>query len=453
MNKFKFHPVGQGLFYTGSIASGRFNFVYDCGTESRKHYLHNAIDSYFNELSFNSYNPSIDFVVISHLHSDHFNGLWLLSKKIKIDKVYLPYLGKNKSIIKIILYKKLVMGVKIGDKNSKEFEDLAYRVACQLYGVSEERYFPNIGEPKFLGVEPNNFDEKGFCYSKHEDKLTIGTKDYWKFFFVNKTISNEKLNELLDNLKREINDFENKSLEKIIELDGGIEAIDNAYKNTFGDNQNITSTLLYHHPVHDLYVGWVDCGKMSPVYCKEGCCAFNCQRNLRKNTTLLTGDAEFDKGIKKELNYLESLGMFNKEVGVIQIPHHGSKYNWEKMNDMGIKSIHNVVSFGLGNSYHHPNEKVVNNILKNNQKLWIANQIGEIKYKIKELNFLTKELIENHINEIDNNEFESVILEAIKEGSADAINELKRAFVYAEICLEPFDKAVANVVSKLLGVK
>ena len=104
---------------------------------------------------------------------------------------------------------------------------------------------------------------------------------------------------------------------------------------------------------------------------------------------------------------------------------------------MGIKSIHNVVSFGLGNSYHHPNEKVVNNILKNNQKLWIANQIGEIKYKIKELDFLTKELIENHINEIDNNEIESVILEAIKEGGADAINELKRAFVDAEICLEP----------------
>ena len=66
---------------------------------------------------------------------------------------------------------------------------------------------------------------------------------------------------------------------------------------------------------------------------------------------------------------------------------------------------------------------------------------------------ITRELIENLINEIDYNEIESVIFEAIKEGGADPINELMRAFVDAEICLEPFDKAVANIVSKLLGVK
>ena len=51
MNKFKFHPVGQGLFYTGSIAKGRYNFVYDCGTESKGSYISNAIDNYVDEIS------------------------------------------------------------------------------------------------------------------------------------------------------------------------------------------------------------------------------------------------------------------------------------------------------------------------------------------------------------------------------------------------------------------
>lgn len=34
-NKFKFWNVGQGLFYTGSLFGGEFNFVYDCGGSSK----------------------------------------------------------------------------------------------------------------------------------------------------------------------------------------------------------------------------------------------------------------------------------------------------------------------------------------------------------------------------------------------------------------------------------
>jgi len=30
---FRFHPVGQGLFYSGRI--GDFSFVYDCGTADK----------------------------------------------------------------------------------------------------------------------------------------------------------------------------------------------------------------------------------------------------------------------------------------------------------------------------------------------------------------------------------------------------------------------------------
>ena len=93
MNKFKFHPVGQGLFYTGSIASGTYNFVYDCGTMSGQNYLKQAIDKYLTTLKLKDSNkPQIDFVVISHLHADHFNGLKYLVDKAEIRQIYLPYL-------------------------------------------------------------------------------------------------------------------------------------------------------------------------------------------------------------------------------------------------------------------------------------------------------------------------------------------------------------------------
>jgi hypothetical protein len=45
MNTFKFHSVGQGLFYTGSIADGGLNFVYDCGTESSQEFINKAVDT------------------------------------------------------------------------------------------------------------------------------------------------------------------------------------------------------------------------------------------------------------------------------------------------------------------------------------------------------------------------------------------------------------------------
>ena len=35
MNKFIFHGVGQGLFYSGSLGNEEYNFVYDC-TKDKK---------------------------------------------------------------------------------------------------------------------------------------------------------------------------------------------------------------------------------------------------------------------------------------------------------------------------------------------------------------------------------------------------------------------------------
>ena len=79
MNKFKFHNVGQGLFYTGSLMHGTYNFVFDCGTDSKQEYLTNQINDYAREFRCREgEKPNIDFVVILHLHNDHFSGLNLL---------------------------------------------------------------------------------------------------------------------------------------------------------------------------------------------------------------------------------------------------------------------------------------------------------------------------------------------------------------------------------------
>ena len=92
MNIFKFRPIGQGLFYTGSLDNGAYNFVYDCGTDSSCIYLDNEVRRFACEVSSARNKSELDFVVISHLHKDHINGLCRLNKFFRIKQIYLPYL-------------------------------------------------------------------------------------------------------------------------------------------------------------------------------------------------------------------------------------------------------------------------------------------------------------------------------------------------------------------------
>lgn len=149
MNNFKFHSVGQGLFYTGSLAHGKFNFVYDCGTVGHQHYLSSAIDDYVEQLQKSGANkPRIDFVVISHLHKDHFSGLFELARKTNIEKVYLPYLGSNKNFISFILYYAIFFRDGYVYKKRKELDELYYFMRS-LYHIEEYRISNQI-ESVFL---------------------------------------------------------------------------------------------------------------------------------------------------------------------------------------------------------------------------------------------------------------------------------------------------------------
>lgn len=143
MNSFKFHPVGQGLFYTGSLAHKTFNFVYDCGTESKQHYLLSSIESHIKEIQGDALNkPQIDFVVVSHLHKDHYSGLLDLARKTNIRQVYLPYLGNDKNFISLVLAY-TIWGYERPTINDDSLYSLFYFM-CGLYGVEENYDFPQI---------------------------------------------------------------------------------------------------------------------------------------------------------------------------------------------------------------------------------------------------------------------------------------------------------------------
>lgn len=104
---FRFHNVGQGLFYSGILSKkvnhkhNVFSFVYDCGTDSSTLFLQREIDDFKLLLPTTgiSKHKKLDLLVISHLHDDHVNGLKYLLKDIDVDTVVMPYINDNLELL------------------------------------------------------------------------------------------------------------------------------------------------------------------------------------------------------------------------------------------------------------------------------------------------------------------------------------------------------------------
>ncbi len=380
MNNFMFHPVGQGLFYTGSIKDQDFNFVYDCGTESKQEYIKNAIDNYIS--SFKNSDPEIDFVVISHLHRDHIKGLPYLAKKAHIKKIFLPYLGKDHNLILLFLQYH-ILGKEVVTEDDYEL----YIFMQHLYfGEKNDNIF-NIDEIVFLKEEQDYeaYKHHNNCYSIKEEEIKIELEkesNYWKFILINKAMTEEKLEQLSKKIPASY-DFSNPA-----EIVKKIDEIKKIYKEVFGDKLNNTSTLLLHYPTNlDLRTYYLSCdvNNLKHKYCQKMYdCEFCVNRDNRDNTvTLLTGDAMVDKEMIGEINKFTLADCKSNEIGFLQVPHHGSKPNWEALKKHHLPIVNHLIPFGLGNKHHHPNANVIHDLITNSDAFYYINQTQFFVYFIE----------------------------------------------------------------------
>jgi len=81
------HPVGQGGMFSGELKAGKnvLRWVYDCGS--------NQQDRLKEEIRYIADQGSIDLLFLSHLDSDHVNGVDRLLALTTVDEVILPYLS------------------------------------------------------------------------------------------------------------------------------------------------------------------------------------------------------------------------------------------------------------------------------------------------------------------------------------------------------------------------
>lgn len=364
MNTFKFWPVGQGLFYTGTVLDGNFNFVYDCGSND-ENYINNCVDAYLDTIRPHN---TIDFVVISHLHYDHFSGLYELSQKAKIKKLYLPYLGDSDEI------KTLILANAVFRERAKTLNDNLYRVfnyMLSLYRV--ERRFSNDDRsaPETVFINENVVDSDNDSY--YSIFQSIEFNDYWKFSMIAKQISSAKYANLNNQLSTLLANENATYVIDLVKRPNGIDKIKKIYDTVF-KNPNPTSIILIHQPLSNapsifpvldsfayLYLDYIS-------HCDHDYhCFLDYNHNIhsKRNISLLTGDACFDKKIislvKDELN--------NYPVFVAQVPHHGARAEWRKFEKGKLNIKQYVISYGLGNTYNHPNKEAVDGIIHSGEQL------------------------------------------------------------------------------------
>lgn len=393
---FNLWPVGQGLFYSGSINHNEevFNFVYDCGGDSKRT-VYKLVDSYVSKYDLR--NKSLDMLVISHFDIDHVKGIPKLLNEIrKVKVIFIPYAGGIESYLRFIA---LVYGngvditgkvdeivlIDTSESDSKDVQNIDFE---ELKNFNEE-FEGNINDFKLPGIRISVLKNSNLVY-----------KDLWKFKFYNTYLDSNNddlkiqneikslwinegfngLEELLQNLDKYLKNDRSKRVRKAI-LEIYIKYCLKSYKNS---EANQSSLCLYHSPIKNSYKR-SNCPFMKSHFCNCIYCCSNYSYMKIGRGTMLTGDISL-KDDGKGGRYEHFKNHFKnevKEVFYFLIPHHGSENNWTKKILKDFSTLHYFLnSAGVLNSHGHPSDRVILDIIKSGREVLYCNEYIPVNYEI-----------------------------------------------------------------------
>lgn len=327
-----FYPVGQGAFFTEKFLDQNdkvfFSVVYDCGkglsAKSFDSTLKKLVDYAFEK------DEIIDVLFISHFDSDHVNGIHLLKKHFDNNtKVFVPFSKKNGIVLKVLYpYVESTMNL-----FSEE----------QIFYVDDEDT-----ESEFLdSLSLDNLSHSRNASIRSGQPLKY--KDLWYYvpFDIGDNIFKQNISQIIKQcyqnaLQQGMNPDE--IIKKLREKYKGAETP--AISKTTAINMNSLQVLSFaHNDLHKKFFylnnRWLD------DYFEYSCYnTFDWKWIHIKNASCLyTGDTSFSAQmkngevllyhvlIKKVVKLLEKLSSFDC-LELIQIPHHGSKYNY--INDVAL---------------------------------------------------------------------------------------------------------------------
>jgi len=269
----KFHGIGQGLFYSGRFdfesergIKSNFNFIYDCGTKSKRTFIEKEIAEY---KTLKLQKKVIELLMISHLDSDHVNGLDNLLEDTRTRYVMLPYLSP---------IERLIISIQGEAPEPPWYFDFLSNPTqyLQNQGVENIIYITRGKDSEFTPPEKSDFvefeisDQMKMDFEKmsddnttrkkteSEDNVSTGNvmfkKDdgpamlsrIWQFFFFTSQIQTEKINKFLGEVEKFKGD---ESIHEVIRNKIKRDRLKEIYRKTIIENLNFTSLTCLHGPI------------------------------------------------------------------------------------------------------------------------------------------------------------------------------------------------------------
>ncbi|GHV62419.1 hypothetical protein AGMMS49587_09230 [Spirochaetia bacterium] len=345
-----FYPIGQGAFYSEQF-NHEFTIVYDCGNFYHEISAQHVVANSFPK------NSVIDILFISHFDRDHVNLIDILKANCKIKKVVLPLLHKGERILLKNIYTSLGIGynsIRTLITNPSEYFGPETAIISVDFELNENNENSETSR-EINGINDNVRIKSG----------TILKNNNWIFipYNIDYKIRNIELQRLFIKYKLDIDLFK-YDLSYAIKNKNIIKKI---YAN-LPDGINANSMLLYSGPLDTINKKFeIEYIFSTDIKIKKGCCIYYTSYNCLP-ACVYTGDSD--------LNITKISKIFNKywkNVGTIQIPHHGSEHNFD-INLLNYKPYVCPMSYGLKNIFGHPSTKVINNIIKNNSLPILVNE-------------------------------------------------------------------------------
>ena len=353
-----FHPVGQGAFYSErheyhEYPGSTLNIVYDCGTgymNKGKKGIREVVTQSFSK------QDVIHILFISHFDYDHISLIELLKDTVnRIERVVIPFLNKEETIFLANIYRALEENEERGEKKAR---------LAEL--VSDPETFFGKGT-HVIQVQPSaemkTREQDTIKLSENDPiKIPSGTplslENYGDWVFVPYNHLNEERGKDF-RAKLQADGIDVGELEKpgyVLDKDR-CKKIKACYKEIDGGiNQN--SMFLYSGPsvgegVSMYFLG----GGIRWGHNYHWSCFCNHYFDSDRVACLYTGDGDLNK-----VNASAVYGKYWEFIGTIQIPHHGSLPSF-KGDILEAKYLLCPISVGKNNSYGHPSQSVISQIL------------------------------------------------------------------------------------------
>lgn len=345
-----FMPVGQGAFYIEKFNDG-FTVVYDCGSYKNTSIVEENIENSILD-------KKIDLLVISHYHEDHINGLEYLFNKFDIKRMLMPYLDLTEKIESFV------------DADIKNSSNDFYKDFCVDPNEVLSRKFGKSSEITFVHPEqnppapPNEIDIQNLNDNINSgDKITYNNKinNYtWSYipFNFQDIKRTEQFKVITDKLSistiNEFKDYYIRNKDDFIKI----------YKKDMIGDINTNSLVLYSGAYSNI---------KTTTYSRKK--SFSFIQNI--SGCLYLGDYDA-KGKQKIEELEEKYKSFYKEISTIQIPHHGSKHNYnQKLNFK--PNIISLISAGINNKFEHPHNETLKQIAIQNGIVILVTEEEETK--------------------------------------------------------------------------